>query len=78
MVRRLADQLVGVDLLDKAGALLDNQVRSRLQGLEKTKVGTRLALIHLLNQQPQKAIDILSFSDTPHPRRRICSSSVVI
>ncbi|KAF0114155.1 MAG: hypothetical protein FD149_1929 [Rhodospirillaceae bacterium] len=66
VIRRLADQLVAVDLLDRAAALLDNQVRNRLTGLDKTKVGIRLALVQMLNQQPQKAIDALSSSEGPN------------
>ncbi|MBF0095212.1 MAG: tetratricopeptide repeat protein [Alphaproteobacteria bacterium] len=65
MIRRLADRLVAVDLLDRAGSLLDNQVKFRLNGIEKAKVGTRLALVHLLNRQPQKAVDSLTESEMP-------------
>ncbi|MFM7630852.1 MAG: hypothetical protein ACKO43_03455, partial [Alphaproteobacteria bacterium] len=52
MIRKLADRLVSVDLLDRAGDLLNHQVRERLEGEEKSRVGMRLAMIRLLNNQP--------------------------
>ncbi len=55
MIQNLADRLVGVDLLDQAAALLDGQIKYRLQGSEKARVGARLALIHLLEQKYKDA-----------------------
>lgn len=63
MIRKLADRLVGVDLLDQAAQLLDHQVQSRLQGVDKGRVGARLALVQLLNQQPALALAALKNSD---------------
>ncbi|MFN3076222.1 MAG: tetratricopeptide repeat protein [Alphaproteobacteria bacterium] len=63
MIRKLADRLVQVDLLDQATPLLETQVRFRLKGVEKAKVGARLALVDLLNRQPQRALDALSLSE---------------
>ena len=57
--RKIADRLVGVDLLDEAIATLMQQVRYRLEGEDRSRVGTRIALIHLLNRQPEQAINIL-------------------
>jgi tetratricopeptide (TPR) repeat protein len=65
MIRNLADRLVGVDLLDKAAALLQHQVYNRLQGEEKSRVGARLALVHLFNREPEKALRVLE--DTKYP-----------
>ena len=48
MIQNLADRLVGVDLLGQAAALLEGQIKFRLQGAERARVGARLALIHLL------------------------------
>jgi len=48
MIQKLADRLVGVDLLDQAAALLEGQIKFRLQGADRARVGARLALIHLL------------------------------
>lgn len=47
MIQKLADRLVGVDLLDQAAALLEGQIKFRLQGADRARVGARLALIHL-------------------------------
>lgn len=65
MIRKLADRLVGVDLLDQAAQLLDHQVQTRLQGGEKARVGARLALVQLLNQQPALALAALKSSEAP-------------
>ncbi|MCP5366028.1 MAG: tetratricopeptide repeat protein [Hyphomicrobiales bacterium] len=62
MIRKLADRLVGVDLLDQAAALLENQVEFRLQGEEKARVGARLALVRILGRAPDKAIKALDDS----------------
>jgi hypothetical protein len=59
MIRRLADRLVSVDLLDPAAALLERQIRYRLRGLDRAKVGARLALVYLLNRQPSNALEAL-------------------
>jgi tetratricopeptide (TPR) repeat protein len=55
MIRRLADRLVAVDLLDQAADLLQHQVDNRLQGAARAQVATRLAVIYLLNRKPDKA-----------------------
>jgi tetratricopeptide (TPR) repeat protein len=55
MIRRLADRLVTVDLLDPAAELLQHQVDNRLQGAARAQVATRLAVIYLLNHKPQRA-----------------------
>jgi len=65
MIRKLADRLVKVDLLDQAAALLDNQVRFRLKGVEKAQVGTNLALIHAIAHEYQKVIDVLNETTMP-------------
>ncbi|MEW6450806.1 MAG: tetratricopeptide repeat protein [Pseudomonadota bacterium] len=55
MIRRLADRLVAVDLLDQAAELLQHQVDNRLQGAARAQVATRLAIIYLLNHKPDRA-----------------------
>ncbi len=62
MIAALADRLVKVDLLDLAGRILADQVAKRLAGLEKAKVGTRLAAIRLLDRKPDLALGALSDS----------------
>jgi tetratricopeptide (TPR) repeat protein len=51
MIRRLADRLVAVDLLDQASDLLQYQVDHRLQGAARAQVATRLAVIYLMNRK---------------------------
>ncbi|MDC1428237.1 penicillin-binding protein activator, partial [Rhodospirillaceae bacterium] len=65
IIQRLADRLVEVDLLDRASILLDRQVRFRLQGVQKAQVGSRLALIRLLDRQPETALEALDESVAP-------------
>ena len=45
MIRRLADRLVSVDLLDQAADLLQYQVDHRLQGAARAQVAIRLGVI---------------------------------
>jgi tetratricopeptide (TPR) repeat protein len=59
MIQNLADRLVQIDLLDRASALLTHQIRYRLQGDELARVGTRLAFVQLLNNQPEMAIETI-------------------
>ena len=59
MIRRLADRLVSVDLLDQAAGLLQYQVDKRLQGAARSEVATRLAVIYLMNRKPDKALAVL-------------------
>lgn len=59
MIRRLADRLAKVELLDEAAKLLEHQVRHRLKGNEKARVGTRLAVLYLLDGKPEDAIKAL-------------------
>jgi hypothetical protein len=62
MIRRLADRLVAVDLLDQAAGLLQYQVDKRLQGAARSEVATRLAVIYLMNRKPDKALAVLRAS----------------
>ena len=59
MIRRLADRLVSVDLLDQAAELLQHQVDHRLQGAARAQVATRLAVVYLLNRKPERALATL-------------------
>jgi tetratricopeptide (TPR) repeat protein len=62
MIRRLADRLVSVDLLDQAAALLQHQVDHRLQGAARAQIATRLAMIYLLSRKPDRALQTLQAS----------------
>ncbi|HSV28986.1 MAG TPA: tetratricopeptide repeat protein, partial [Candidatus Omnitrophota bacterium] len=76
MIRKLADRLASVDLLDRAAELLRHQVQFRLQGIDKARVGTRLALLELADRKPAQALDSLDMSEMPglpdelHDQRR--------
>lgn len=59
MIRRLAERLVAVDLLDQAAELLQHQVDHRLQGAARAQVATRLATIYLMNRKPANALATL-------------------
>ena len=63
MIRKLADRLVGVDLLDRAARLLEAQVRFRLKGADKARVGAQLALVHVLARDPDKAVEALKATE---------------
>ena len=45
-----------MDLLDRASILLDRQVKFRLRGKQKAKVGSKLALIRLLDKRAQNGL----------------------
>ena len=64
MIRRLADRLVAVDLLDQAADLLQYQVDNRLQGAARAQVASRLAVIYLLNRKADRALATLRATRT--------------
>ncbi len=59
IIQRLADRLAAVDLLDRAAKLLEHQIKFRVGGEARARIGARLALISLLNQEPARALDVL-------------------
>lgn len=59
LVRRLADRLVELDLLDQAADLLQYQVDNRLTGVARSTVAARLAAIRLMNGKPIQALEAL-------------------
>ncbi len=80
MVRKLAHRLVDVDLLDQAAELLKYQADNRLDGVARAQVDTDLALIQVMNRQPEAALDALNASRTTllpadlQSRRRVIQS----
>jgi tetratricopeptide (TPR) repeat protein len=64
MVRRLTRRLVDVDLLPQAEQLLKYQVDNRLDGVPKAQVATDLAVIDLMDQKPEDALDAINASRT--------------
>lgn len=65
MIRRLADRLASVDLLDRAGELLRHQVEFRLSGIDKARVGTRLAFLNISDRKPGLGLEALEASEVP-------------
>ena len=65
LIRRLADRLVAVDLLDQAAELLDHQVNYRLSGAAKAQVATKLAVVHLMNRKPVEAVRVIAGTRMP-------------
>ncbi|MCP4620381.1 MAG: tetratricopeptide repeat protein [Bradyrhizobium sp.] len=59
MIRKLADRLVAIDLLDQAAELLQYQVDRRLEGAARAQVAARLAMVYLTNRKPDRAISAL-------------------
>lgn len=65
MIRRLADRLVSVDLLDRAADLLDYQVKARTEGAARAQIAANLAKIHILNRKPEAALEIIRATREP-------------
>lgn len=60
VVRKLADRLVGVDLLPQAAELLSYQVDNRLKGAARSQIAADLAVVHLLDHKPDRALAVLN------------------
>ena len=78
MIRRLADRLVSVDLLDQAAEVLQHQVDHRLQGAARAQVATRLAIIYLMNRKPNRAIAALKSTRTSELPNEIRNQRLLI
>lgn len=74
MIRKLADRLVSVDLLEQAALLLERQVEFRLAGPDQARVGGRLALVHLLNRKPTEALQVLQDTNSGQLTRELQAS----
>lgn len=62
VITKLADRLVAFDLLEQAAQLLKQQVDRRLNGVNRARVGARLALLRLLDKNPKAALSALDVS----------------
>jgi tetratricopeptide (TPR) repeat protein len=62
MIQALADRLITVDLLDRAAGLLEHQIKFRQEKLARSKLGSKLALVYLLNQNPKRALEVLELT----------------
>lgn len=59
MIRKLADRLISVDLLDQAVEILEHQVDKRLIGAARAQVAAKLAMVHLMNRKPEQALQTI-------------------
>lgn len=62
-IQNLAERLVQIDLLDRAAKLLEHQLEYRLSGKDAIAVGSRLAAIELLDNNPDAALRALDRSE---------------
>lgn len=62
MIQKLADRLAAVDLLDRAAAILEHQIQYRQEGEARSRLGTQLGLIYVLNEEPARAIKALELT----------------
>ncbi|GGE84760.1 hypothetical protein GCM10007285_10440 [Stappia taiwanensis] len=60
MVRRLANRLVAMDLLDQAAELLKHQVDHRLKGAARAQIAADLGVVYLMDRKPEEALRVLS------------------
>lgn len=65
MIRRLAQRLVAVDLLDRAAELLEYQVRARLEGAQRALIAAQLAKIYILDEKAEEALQIMRATREP-------------
>ncbi|MFV1851111.1 MAG: hypothetical protein ACMZ66_10420 [Thalassospira sp.] len=65
LIRKLADRMVDVELFERAEELLEHQVDFRLSGVEKARVGARLALVYLLDSKPEETIRVIDATEDP-------------
>lgn len=65
VVRRLADRLVSLDLLDSAADLLQYQIDNRLTGPARSSVAARLATVRLMDDKPMEALKVLDATELP-------------
>lgn len=78
LIRRLADRLVSVDLLDQAAELLDHQVNYRLTGVAKAQVAAKLAVVHLMNGKPTEAVRVLVGTRMPQLPAQLRDERLII
>jgi hypothetical protein len=78
MIRKLADRLVTVDLLDQAAELLQHQIDNRLKGAGRAQVAAKLAMIDLMNRKPAQALQALASTRQAELPRELATARLVI
>ncbi len=66
VVQSLVDKMIALDLLSRAGAILSHQIKFRLEGEEQLKSANKLVKIHLIDQNPSKALEVLDSTEEPN------------
>jgi hypothetical protein len=84
MIRHLSDRLVAMDLLDQATDLLKYQVDNRLNGVARSQVAARLALVQLMNHKSEDALRTINntrqsrLPDTISAQRRLIEARALM
>src|SRR6476659_9805716 len=78
MIRKLADRLVKVDLLDQAAELLQHQIDNRLSGAGRAQVAAKLAVIQLMNHKPGQALQTLASTRQTDLPRELANARLII
>ena len=78
MIRRLADRLVAVDLLDQGAELLHHQIANRLSGAGRAQVAAKLAMIYLMNRKPSQALQVLASTRQADLPRSLTTARLII
>ena len=78
MIRKLADRLVEVDLLDQAADLLQHQIDNRLHGAGRAQVAAKLAMVDLMNRKPAQALQVLATTRQAELPRELITARLII
>lgn len=65
IIRKLADRLVELDLLDQGADLLRHQMENRLNGAARSTVAARLAMVRLMAGKPAEALAAIQTTRLP-------------
>jgi hypothetical protein len=78
MIRKLADRLVAVDLLDQAADLLQYQIDHRLAGAGRAQVAAKLAMVQLMNRKPSQALQVLAATRQTDLPKELVTARLII
>lgn len=73
-----ADSLIGMDLLDKAEALIEKQITIGIPEDKIGMVGEKLAAVYLIDAKPQQALDVLKKTDRPNASAEIRDNTNIL
>ena len=65
IIRKLADRLIELDLLDQGADLLRHQMENRLSGAARSTVAARLAMVRLMAGKPADALAAIQTTRLP-------------